>query len=135
MTQTNRRTVAHPWLAGLTGCVGISALAGAAAMAGGAIDMGEEINNRLPFGSPTLGALALALVVGVPMAATAVRAATGGTRAAELAMGTGALLVGWIGVQLLVIRTFSWLQPVMAVAGIAVFLTGAYLHHRSTARP
>jgi hypothetical protein len=34
----------------------------------------------------------------------------------------GALLIGWILVQVAIIRTFTWLQPAMASAGIAVLV-------------
>jgi hypothetical protein len=44
--------------------------------------------------------------------------------AGVIAMIAGSLLVGWIVVQLAVIRTFSWLQPVMAAAGVVVLLSG-----------
>jgi hypothetical protein len=39
-------------------------------------------------------------------------------------MAAGLLLVGWIAVQLPVIRTFSWLQPICALLGLAVLVLG-----------
>ena len=36
---------------------------------------------------------------------------------------TGMMLFGWIVVQLALIQTFSWLQPVMAGIGLAVTIT------------
>jgi hypothetical protein len=86
-------------LAVLTGFVAVAALGGAAALAFGAIDLGDAINDRLPWHSPALGGLALALFVALPMAAVAASAATGNGHFGELAVAAGGLLVGWIGVQ------------------------------------
>lgn len=127
----NGRPGLRAGLAVLAGFVAVAALGGAAALAFGAIDMGEVINGRLPWHSPALGGLALALFVAVPMAAVAVSAAAGNAHVGELAMAAGGLLVGWIGVQLVVIRTFSWLQPVMVAAGLAVFAMGLLLRTHS----
>jgi hypothetical protein len=114
------------------GVVAASALAGAAALATGLMDMGATVNTRFPFHSALAAGLALALVVGLPMAVAAYLAGTGGVRTAEAAMVAGALLVGWIAVQLVVIRTFSWLQPAMALAGALVFLGGLLVHTHTT---
>jgi hypothetical protein len=127
--------VRQPWLASLTGLLATTAFAGAVALGTGTMDLGGPVTERLPFQSTVFGGVALALVVGVPMAAAAVRAAMGRPHAAELAMLAGVLLVGWIGVQLMVIRTFSWLQPAMVAAGLAVFAAGWWPHNRSTPRP
>ncbi len=114
----------HVRLALTSGFVAVSAIAGAVAMAVGILDMGATVNDRLPFHSPQAGALALAIVVGAPMAVASFLAATGRDGAPEAAIAAGALLVGWIGVQVVVIRTFSWLQPAMAAAGVVVLLAG-----------
>ncbi|GAB1516695.1 hypothetical protein [Actinophytocola sp. KF-1] len=125
---TSRRTKA-PRLALLAGFVAVNALAGSVLMAVGIVDLGNTVTARLPFESTAFAAIALAMVVGVPMAVVTILAATGDARTAEAAMIAGGLLVGWIGVQLALIRTFSLLQPVMLITGAAVFLAGA------TARP
>ena len=127
------RPARHPWLAVLTGAVAVNALAGSALMVTGVLDFGDTVTARLPLHSTTLAALALAVIVGLPMAGAAVLAARGHPRAVEAAMLAGALLVGWIGVQLTVIRTFSPLQPVMAAAGVAVFLAGVAARSRGHA--
>ncbi|MEV4129575.1 hypothetical protein [Nocardia sp. NPDC049707] len=45
--------------------------------------------------------------------------------AGALGLITGVLdLVGWIMVQLIVIREFSWLQPICVAFGLAVLLLG-----------
>lgn len=106
------------------GVVSLSALAGAAGLAIGSIDFGANVNGRLPFGSPVFGAVALAAVVGLPMAMACVADWQGARRANQLTMGAGGLLVGWIAVEVVVIRSFSWLQPAMAVIGAAVGFAG-----------
>ena len=124
------RTTA-PRLALLAGFVAVNALAGSVLMTTGSLDFGDPVSGRLPFHSTVFAAVALAVVVGLPMAVTAALAATGHPRTAEAAMVAGALLVGWIGVQGVVIRTFSMLQPVMVVAGAAVFIAGVTVRSRA----
>lgn len=131
--RTAQRTRRHGGLALIAGVVATSALGGAISLATGVIDMGPDVTARFPFHSPVLAGLALAVVVALPMAAAACLAAVGHPRTADAAMAAGALLVGWIAVQLVIIRTFSWLQPAMALAGAAVFL-GGWLIHRQAER-
>ncbi|GAA0247455.1 hypothetical protein GCM10010492_53910 [Saccharothrix mutabilis subsp. mutabilis] len=121
-TTTSPRT--RRALAAGSGFVALNAFAGGVALATGVIDLGPVVTDRLPSHSPVLAGLALVLVVGAPMAVAARRAATGHPRWAGTAVFAGACLVAWIAVQLVVIRTFSWLQPVMAAAGVAVLLAG-----------
>jgi hypothetical protein len=134
MKESDHRTVTHSGLALLTGCVAVIAFGGAVGLAAGLFEPGTVTGERLPSGNPALPALVLALVVGVPMTAAAVRAATGRAHTAELAMLAGALLVGLTGAQLLVVRAFSWPQPLVVVAGLVVFATGWRLHGHAPVR-
>lgn len=111
-------------LALLSGFVTIWAVAGAVGLAGGGIDLGGVVVERLPFDSPVLAGVALALVVAVPMALTCVLAARGDHRAPALAVGAGGLLIVWIVVQVYTIRTFNWLQPLSVMFGLAVLVLG-----------
>lgn len=120
----------HPWLAVLAGVVAVNAFGGSTLIVAGVLDFGDTVTARLPLHSPAVAAIALAVVVGLPMAFAAALAARGHPRATEAAMLAGALLVGWIGAQLAVIRTFSPLQPIMVAAGIAVFLAGVATRSR-----
>jgi hypothetical protein len=135
MSVIHRDPVTHSGLARLAGLVAVAALARALALTTGLFDPGPLITGRLPFESPALGGLALALIVAAPMAATAMWASAGHPRASGSAMFAGVLLVCWIGVQLMVIRTFTWIQPAMVVVGLAVFAAGWSLHGRSWAGP
>jgi hypothetical protein len=42
----------------------------------------------------------------------------------------GAVLIGWIGAQVLVLRRYFFLQPALAVAGIAVVALAWWVHRR-----
>jgi hypothetical protein len=101
-----------------------AAWAGSLALAAGIIDFGVEINRRLPFHSPVFAAFALAIVVALPMTLAALLCARRSPKWKATSIVAGAMLIGWIAVQLAIIQEFSWLQPVMAAAGVAV-LTGA----------
>ena len=107
------------------GAVAVAAFAGAVGLVGGSIDLGTSVNRRLPFESPGFAAVALVIVVGLPMAAAAIQSWRGSTKANLLAMAAGALLVGWIAVEVLIIRSFSWLQPTFLLAG-AIFAFVGY---------
>lgn len=133
MTATHRSHVTHLGLARLTGLVALVSAVRALALATGAFDPGPAITERLPFHSPAVAGLALALVVAVPMATTAAWIRAEHPHAAEATMLAGILLICWIGVQLMVIRTFTVIQPLMVVVGLAVFAAGL-LHNRCTVR-
>lgn len=121
-------------LARVAGVVAVLALLRSLALTTGMFDPGHTITARLPFQSTALGGLTLALSVVIPMAATALWAGAGHPRAGEVAMLAGVLLLCFIGVQLMVIRTFTWIQPVMVVVGLTIFATGWWLHDRRTTR-
>jgi hypothetical protein len=113
-------------LAVFTGLIALSALAGALAISSGIIDFGPAIDERLPFDSPQFAAFALLVVVALPMTVAEWYAMTGHPHSRQAAIAAGALLIGWIGVEVGVIHTFSWLQPVMAAAGAAVLAAGLF---------
>jgi len=124
----HRSPATQTGLARLAGLVAVVALVRAVALTTGYFDPGSVITGRLPFQSPALCGVALALVVATPMATAGLLARGGHRRAGEVAMLAGVLLLGWIGVQLMVIRTFTWIQPVMVVVGLAMFTAGWQAH-------
>ena len=118
------RSTHRPWLAGGEALIAVSAFAGAVALATGLIDFGSSVNSRFPFASPVFGGVALAAVVGVPMALGALMEWQGSRRANAATLIAGVLLVGWIVVEVAVIRSFSWLQPTLLVAGLGIAVAG-----------
>ena len=105
-------------------CVAVAAGAGAIALLTGATDFGTELNARLPFASPTFAGFALLVVVALPMGLVAVFTSRHDRRAPIAAIVAGALLVGWIVIQLFILRSFSWLQPICAALGATVLMLG-----------
>ncbi len=98
----------------------MQAYGGAIAILTGTIDFGSVITGRFPFGSPVFAAVALAAIVGIPMTVTTWCAVIGHRWTQQAAFVSGALLVGWIAVQMVIIQTFSWLQPTMVLSGLLV---------------
>lgn len=98
--------------------------AGAVGIAGGGVDFGATVQSRLPFDSMVLAGLALFAIVALPMAVATREAWRGSQRLGSAAMVAGVLLMGWIMVQLLVIRTFSALQPICFAYGAMVGVLG-----------
>ncbi|MGW5918542.1 hypothetical protein ACWFPY_06090 [Nocardia fluminea] len=91
--------------------------------------------DRLPWQSSILAGVALALVVGMPMSVVALTAAHGDPRTAQTAMVAGCALVGWILLQLVLLRELSWLRPVCVIFAVAVAALGAPpLLYRKTLR-
>jgi uncharacterized membrane protein len=114
----------HPAILALSGVVATAGWAGAVLLLAGVVDFGAAVTSRLPFHSTVFAALALLAVVAVPMTLTAWLCARRSTWWRVAGAASGAMLVGWILIQLALIQTFSWLHPVMAAAGAAV-LTSA----------
>jgi hypothetical protein len=113
----------------------VTAGAGVVGLVGGGIDLGPTIKGRLPAHSQVLGGLALGAVVAAPMAAAAVAGWRRSPRAGDLAAVAGAGLAGWIVAQVLIIRTYFWLQPVCFGYGLAVLAAGLRLRRRDSRRP
>ncbi|MET9232229.1 hypothetical protein [Lentzea sp. NPDC003310] len=116
-------TTGHPVTLALSGVVAIGAWAGGILLTVGVIDFGADVTSRLPFSSTAFAAIALLLFVAVPMTLTAWLCARHNAYWRVAGAGAGAMLIGWILVQLALIQTFSWLQPVMAAAGCAVLMS------------
>jgi hypothetical protein len=111
-----------------------TAAAGVVGLAGGGIDLGPDIRARLPLHSQALGGLALAGIVGAPMAAAAVAGWRRSARTGDLAVVAGTALAGWIVGQVAIIRTYFWLQPVCFAYGAVVAVAGLALRRHPTPR-
>lgn len=108
---TVARAKTRPGLAALASVNSVAAVGGAVGLATGTIALGDNLNERLPLASPVFGAIALALIVAVPMALVAVLAWRGDERTDFVATCAGIMLVGWITVQLAFLRTLSFFHP------------------------
>jgi hypothetical protein len=104
--------------------VAASAWGGVVGLATGALDMGHDLNHRLPFHSPVFGAFALAVIVGIPATALSLQAARGDRRTGATASFAGVMLIAWIAIELAFIRQFSWLQPFYAGVGVTFVVIG-----------
>lgn len=104
---------------GLAVFAAINALAawgGAIGLMTGTLDLGG-VEERLPFQSTLLGGIALAIVVACPLTLLAWSAWTGSDATGTVALVTGVLIIGWIVVQILILRTFSPFQPAYLIVG------------------
>lgn len=108
----------------LAGVMAFWAYAGGVGLTTGELDPGPEVTARLPAGSTILAGVALLLVVAVPMTVACVLAWHGDPWAAATVIAAGLALVGWIAVEVLVIRSFSWLQPACLVYGLLLARLG-----------
>lgn len=119
--QYTRRLIAGSALAGVCAA---SAWVGAFGIASGFLPLGEAVSSRLPLHSPIFAAIALGVVVAAPTSVAAMLVWRKHPRAGTAISVAGIVLVGWIGVESFVIRQFSVLQPVCALAGVAMILLG-----------
>ena len=79
------------------------------------------------------GAVALLVVVGVPIAAACVLQVRRDPRADTASIAAGLILVGWIVVQVALIGLTWFLQPLCFVIGLLIAL-GAWWHDRVVSR-
>ena len=78
-----------------------------------------------------LGGVALAVLVAIPATLAFVAIWTGRSWSTVANLVVGALLMGWIVVQVGFIGLGSWLQPVMFVWGGAILALGALERRRT----
>jgi hypothetical protein len=114
----------RPWLAVTAALTSFGAFAGTVGLATGTLALDDDLNERLPFASPVVGGIALALAVGIPFALLAWTAWRGDERAELAAGAAGVLLVGWIVVQLAFLRAPSFLHAAYLAVGLAFAYAG-----------
>jgi hypothetical protein len=120
------RTLRRVWLIILAGFVAISAYGGAVGLITGWLRPTASMTQNLPFGSPVFAGIALTCVVAVPATVVAVLAWRRHPRDRDAATLAGILLLGWIVVELAVVRQFSALQAVYGLAGLALVVSGSW---------
>jgi hypothetical protein len=110
----------------------LSAGFGGYGLATGWLELDTTAASRLPWDSTVVGGLALAAVVAVPNAAVAVAALRRDPRYGRASIASGALLVGWIAVELAFIRELSFFHPLYAGIGLVQMWLGArQVSHRA----
>jgi hypothetical protein len=125
----------HRGLAVAAALVTVSAVGGAVCLADGTLDPGAAIVDRFPWQSVELAGFALFAWVAVPYAILSVLAWRGSAHAPRASVTAGLLLVAWIVVQLLVIRTLSFFHPTYLAIGLWFAWTGRRLEHRAHQGP
>ena len=122
----------HPLVAAVAGLNALSAGVGAVGLATGWLDLDPAATARLPWGSPVFGGAALATIVALPNAVLAVAALRRDPGCGRLSIGVGVVLVGWIVVELAVIREVSFFHPLYAAIGVLQVWLGARVVHDSS---
>ena len=124
----------RPALAAFAALNALAAWAGVAGLTFGGIEFGDTLNARLPFESLVLAGVGLAAIVAVPMTVLAWWAWTGHTRTLDLAFLVGIAVIGWIVLQVVVLRAVSLFQPVYLAVGVWFIAESGRVHLRPTAR-
>jgi hypothetical protein len=104
--------------------VAASAYGGAVGLSTGSLGLEGTVNERLPFHSPVVGGLLLGLIVAVPFTAFAIAAWRRSADVGTWAFGAGVVLVGWIVMEVAVIRELSVFHPIFAAVGVLFMLAG-----------
>lgn len=109
----------------VSGITAAAAWYGSGYLAFGSADTGMgAAPSILPGGDWVFGGIALALIVAVPMTATTVLLALGRDIGVDAAVGSAALLIIWLAVQMLILGLANWLQPAYLAVGVLVFALG-----------
>jgi hypothetical protein len=106
-------------LVGMEVFLAAGAVLGAVGLVTGGIDLGDATQD-LPFGSPVLAGVALAVLNGVLPAVVAVAGIQGRPWADVGHLVVGVVLVGWIVLQVGFIGLGSWLQVLYAAYGLLI---------------
>ena len=102
--------------------VAVSAYAGAVGLVTGGLAIGAGVD-QLPLG-PLPGGVTLAVAVGAPATWLAWLAWRGDARTDAAALICGALLIGWIGVELVVAREVTVLHTARVLVGAVLIEVG-----------
>lgn len=100
---------------------------GAIGLVLGRLSLGPELDARLPWGSRPLAGVALAAAVAAPLTLLTALAARDDRRTLAVAVICGALLIGWIVLQMFVLRALSWFHPVYLLIGLWLVALGLHL--------
>ena len=99
---------------------GLSSVIGGIGLITGWLDVSKSHLEQTPFNSYVIPGLILLFGVGALLMAAAWIVKSNGKYALEASLAAGFMLLGWFSVQIIMIGLFSWLQPILATAGITI---------------
>jgi len=124
----------HTGLGALQAFIGLGALAGGFMLvkdpSGRALGLPISFLEGSPFADFFIPGIFLLLVNGAGSMMGAGYSFTKRRYAPELAMALGLILVAWIVIQVIVIRSFHWIQVLYFMLGAAEFEMGLYIRRR-----
>jgi hypothetical protein len=110
--------------------VAVNALYGGIGLIVNGMGMPPDWLAGTPFGSWAIPGVLLILLVAAPMAGAAIVELAGGRRAGQLSMIAGAVLVGWIVAQVVILRHYFILQPILFAVGVLIVALARLVPHR-----
>jgi hypothetical protein len=125
------RPVGRWLLVGLEVIIAVNAIYGGIGLMVNGMGMPADWLDAMPLHSWTLPGVALLAVVAVPMSVAAIGELTRWRLAYVVSTTAGLVLIGWIVVQVLVLRRYFFLQPVLGVAGALVVGLAWWAHRRT----
>jgi menaquinone-dependent protoporphyrinogen oxidase len=129
---TRRSAIALCLFAGLTACAGGFALA--LSPDGSFLRASVALLRHAPFASFLVPGILLGALVGIPnLIAAAALASTRRPFAETLAFMSGALLTAFIGTEMLLLRSASWLQLLYLIVGLVIVVQALKLRRRRDA--
>ena len=130
-----KRGVAGSALLVLLLLVAANAVYGGVALVTNGMGMRADWLEPLPVDSWTWPGLALLVTVAVPQLGAAWLVWRADPRAGAVGIVVGAALVLWIGVQVLLLQRYFFLQPIIVGAGILEMALAGWWIHRGRGRP
>lgn len=112
----------------------LNAFGGALYGLAGAKDIPKQWLAGSPFSDYFVPSLILLIAVGGSLAGAAIAVLAGWRTARPAAQTAGTILIGWIAIQVSIIGYVSWMQPAVALAGLAIVAlsTARSLHKVNT---
>ena len=138
MENTNVKRKVYIGLGSLQAFIGLGALAGGFGLvkdpSGSALGVPLSFLEGSPFPDFLIPGIFLLAVNGVGSMIGAVLSFTRRRYAQEIAIVLGAILVAWIVIQVVIIRSFSWMHILYFILGVVEFGLGLYIgRHRDKA--
>ena len=127
---TMRRT-----LVGLHLFNALSAVGGGIALSAGGLGVPTELLRHTPFDSFVVPGIFLAVVIGGSATIGATALLAHWTRALVISAAAGAIMVGWILGETLLVEGFSWLQGLYLLTGSIVVVASIRLSRATTPAP